>query len=140
MRVHFVKVLACASTYPCTGTEVVDSLLHVYRPQMKFVKVMFFHRYLSVQGGVCLWSRGGVCHTHTPWADLPQADTPQADTHPRAYTPPWADTPSAQCMLGYIHPLPSACWVTVNKWVVRIPLECILVQRYFESVRFIPFL
>ena len=47
--------------------------------------------------------RGGVCHT------------------PRQ-TPPWADTPCpvlagihpspTQCMLGYTHPLPSACWDT----------------------------
>ena len=47
-------------------------------------------------------SMGGLAGRHTPW----QADTPrQADT-----------------------PLPSACYDTVNKWVVCIPMECILVK------------
>ena len=40
-------------------------------------------------------------------------------------TPPCRHPP-AQCMLGYTPP-PSACWDTVNKRAVRIPLECILV-------------
>ena len=42
-------------------------------------------------------------------------------------------TPSAQCMVGYSPP-PSACWDTVNKRVVRIPLECILVHSFFFNV------
>ena len=88
---------------------------------------------VSAQGGCVYpsmqWGR------HPPWADTPV---------------PWADTPAqcmlgytpspAQCMLGYTHtpaqymlgyPPPhkhSACWDTVNKRVVRIPLECILVE------------
>ena len=41
-------------------------------------------------------------------------------THPMA-RPPWTDTPLGR------HHLPSACWDTVNKRAVRIPLECILV-------------
>ena len=70
-----------------------------------------------------------------PWADTPQADTPEADTPrqtphqtdiPRQTTPgqiPRADTPSS---LPGRHPPPSASWDTVNRRVVRIPLECIL--------------
>ena len=37
--------------------------------------------------------------------------------------------PPAQCMLGYI-PMPCASWDMVNKQVVRILLECILVIYY----------
>ena len=68
-------------------------------------------------GGICLWSRGDVCHTHT-------------HTHTHTYP---GRHPPAQCMLGYTHPcpvhagihtppcpvhagihtpLPSACWDT----------------------------
>ena len=57
---------------------------------------------------------GEVCDT---FIDRPSTDTPQADT------------PPAQCMLGYTHPLPSACWDMVNKRMVRILLECILVNK-----------
>ena len=47
------------------------------------------------------------------------------DRHPLVRHPP------AQCMLGYTHPLRSACWDTVNKRAVLIPLECILVLLFF---------
>ena len=48
------------------------------------------------------------------------------------YTPP-GQTPPAQCMLGYTPaPLCSACWDTVNRRAVRIPLECILVYQGFS--------
>ena len=60
-----------------------------------------FHRCLSAH-------RDGVCPLHA--GIYPQADTPQADTP-----------------LGRHPPLHSACWDTVNKRVVRIQLECILV-------------
>ena len=63
--------------------------------------------------GVCL-STGG-CLPRCLWADTPRQ------------TPPGQTPPSpSQCMLGYT-PLYSACWDTVNKRTVRIPLECILV-------------
>ena len=48
------------------------------------------------------------------------------DTPPRAGTPPWAGNPSAGTP-------PSACCDTVNKWAVRIQLECILVPAGFWS-------
>ena len=53
---------------------------------------------------------------YTPWADAPR------QVHPQAGTPPWAGTPH-----GQVNPHHSACWDTVNKRAVRIPLECILV-------------
>ena len=71
--------------------------------------------------------------TH-PLSDTPQVDTPLADSPGRPL--PWADTPPAQCMVGYTPlpqcmvrytPLHSASWDTVNKRVVCIPLEYILV-------------
>ena len=68
--------------------------------------------------------RGGVCHTppgRHPRANTTRADTPSADTLPQ-----WADTPPPSSCSD-THPLLSACWDTVNKRVVRILLECILV-------------
>ena len=59
-----------------------------------------FHRCLSVHRG-CGW---GVC-PNACWD-----------------TPPWAGTPP-----GRYTTLCSACWDTVNKRAVCIPLECILV-------------
>ena len=65
----------------------------------------------NVFTGVCL-SGGGMsaplhAGIHLPWT---------RGRHPS----PWADTPSA-------------CWDTVNKRAVRIPLEFILVAGWFES-------
>ena len=83
----------------------------------------------------------------------PEADTsPRADTshsgHPNGHTSPRADTQPGRHPLGthtppadtpgrhlsgrhtppgQNNPLHSACWDTVNKRAVRIPLECILV-------------
>ena len=56
---------------------------------------------------------------YTPWQVHPLAGTPPAGTPPTPRgTPPW-----------HVHPLRSACWDMVNKWVVRIPLECNLVVK-----------
>ena len=60
--------------------------------------------------------REGVCQS-------PRADTPQQ-------TPP-SRHPPRPVHAGMHPPLPSACWDTVNKRVVRIPLECILVFFVF---------
>ena len=74
---------------------------HFYHPQQSYGKVMFYTCLSFCSQG------GGVCNTplsrHPP---TPEPDTPRADTPP--------------C---------SACWDTVNKRVVRILLECILVYR-----------
>ena len=53
----------------------------------------------------------------TPPGQVPLAGTPR-QVHPWAGTFPWAGTPPGH----------GACWDTVNKQVVRIPLECILVK------------
>ena len=75
-----------------------------YRPQTKFAKVCF-HRCLSVHWGGCPIA----C-----WDTQP----PLGRHHPPGQTPPCTDTP-----------LGSACWNTVNKLAVRIPLEYILVDK-----------
>ena len=63
--------------------------------------------------GVCLSTGGGVCSIAC-W-----------DTHPLAGTPPCRYTPCRYTPSRYT-PRRSACWDTVNKRAVRIPLECIL--------------
>ena len=72
--------------------------------------------------------------------------TPQAGTPPRQLHLPGRYTPQAGSPLGryspgryipleQVHPLShSACWDTVNKWVVRIPLECILVYKSYSKI------
>ena len=61
-----------------------------------------------------------VCHSVHGWGGLPHP--PQADT-PGQITPAlWAGTP-----------LCSACWNMVNKWAVRILLECILIITCFTK-------
>ena len=68
---------------------------------------------------------------HHPWADTPWVDTPLPsacwDTHPLP-SACW-DTHPLPSACWDTHPsLPRACWDTVNKWAVRILLECILVR------------
>ena len=70
------------------------------------------HRCLSVHGGVCPIA----CWDTHPWADTPR----QVHSHPKAGT-----------SSGQVPPLRSACWDMINKWAVRIPLECILVSWSF---------
>ena len=100
-----------------------------------------FHRCLSK------WLEGGLpdCMLGytTPRADAPQADTPQGRPpqgrlpqcrHPSLWAIPpgrlpWAYTPPCPVHTRIHTPLYSACWDTVNKRAVRIPLECILVEN-----------
>ena len=50
---------------------------------------------------------------------------------PQAGTPLWAGTPR-----GQVHPPGhSACWDTVNKWAVCIPLECIFVVYTYVDLK-----
>ena len=127
--------LACDVTSP-----------HFYRPQMKFTKVMFLH--LSVSHSV----HGGYLGRYPPgrytpqastppWAGKPprqvhpQAGTPQAGTHPLGRYTPQAGTPPGQVQPpGQVPPDHSACWDTINKRVVRIPLECNLVFCCFYNI------
>ena len=89
---------------------------------MKFAKVMFSQVSVCPQGQVSAPGLG-VCGRHPPgqtpppWADRPWADPP-------GQTPP--GQPPLGRHPGQTPPFPSACWDTVNKQVVRIPLECIL--------------
>ena len=78
-----------------------------------------FHRCLSVHRGVSAPLHALI---HTP----PGQVHPPGQVTPRQVHP--------QCMLGYTPtPLHSACCDTVNKWAVRIQLECILVPAGFWS-------
>ena len=102
--------------------------------------------------GVCLWS-GGCLHLvswgvyHTPPVQT-RADTPQADTPP-GQAPQWVDTPLARHPLAdplkagtppgrhprQTTPHSRVLWDTVNKWAVRIPLECVLVIDFIHFVK-----
>ena len=104
-----------------------SSSLHFYRPQRKFAKVMF-HRCPSVHRGVSTPLHAGIhpLGRHPPGRHPPPGRTPPLGTPPQADNPlgkhpPWTGIPQADT------PLCNACWDTVNKWAVRIPLECILV-------------
>ena len=100
-----------------------------YRPQIKFAKVMFSQ--VSVHSG-------GVS-VSGPWGYLLHLlgrhpmDTPSRQTPPRQ-TPPLGRHPSGktngQTPPGRHPPPGSACWNTVNKRAVHIPLECILVKLF----------
>ena len=120
------------------GSNVQSGCANLYLP------VMFMFSRVSV----CLGEVSTPLHTgiHRP---RDQRQTPPRQTcpgqngqthplgkHPPGQTLPWADIPPgqtspAQCMLGYTPPLCSACWDTVNKRAVCIPLECILVLQCF---------
>ena len=96
--------------------------------------------------GVCLSTGGGVCpgrvcvSQHAMGQTPPPGQTPPSpgqtplpsacwDTHPPLPSACW-DThtpPPSTCWDTPPH-THSACWDTVNKRVVRIPLECILVE------------
>ena len=101
-------------------------------------KVMFSHLSVShfVHGRCLPLVQGSLPHPlgQTPPSQAPPGRHPPGQKSPLGrpprQTPSWKHTPPAQCMLGYI-PLPSACWDTVNKRVVLIPLECILVVQTF---------
>ena len=64
--------------------------------------------------GVCLSTGGGSAPLH-------------AGIHPPGRHHPGQTPPQA----GQTPPQPSACWDTVNKWAVRILLECNLVTWNF---------
>ena len=74
------------------------------------------------------WARIPPGHTPPPWADTPTRQTPpgQTPTTTPGRHPPWARIPPG-------HTPHSACWNTVNKQAVCIPLECILVHILFTA-------
>ena len=85
-----------------------------------------FHKCLSVDGGVYLWSWGlsATPPGQTPPKQIPLGRHPPdrhlPGRHPQTDTPLpsacWDTHPPAQCMLGYTPS--SACWNTVNKRAV----------------------
>ena len=132
------------------GSNSESGCANLYSP------VMFMFSQVSV----CLWGVCPIAYWNThplgPEADTPPRQTSpgqNGQTHPLGrhtppgqtppgQTPPWADTPlgstppwaDIRCPVhAGIHPplLCSACWGTVNKRVVCIPLECILVLQCF---------
>ena len=103
----------------------------VITARKRSLRKLCFHRCLSVH-------RRGVCpiacwDTPLPQAH-PQADTPLGRHPPWADNPPWEDNPHGQTTpLADTPLLHSACWDTVNKRSVHIPLECILVSHKFTG-------
>ena len=98
----------------------LSTIVHIYRPQTKFAKVMFLH--LSVSPLFTGWW----------WYTLPRTGTPPRQVHPPGQTPPGAGTsPDRYTPLGRHpldrHPLGRYTPVMVNERAVRILLECILV-------------
>ena len=122
-------------------------LQNSYCPQTRFAKVMFSQVCICPLGGGGCLSHCMQGYTHTPRTrgrhpqgqkhPPPQADTPRARGTPQADTtapgqtpplgrhPPWADTSKQKTP----PPPSSACFDTVTKQAVRIPLECILVDN-----------
>ena len=106
----------------------------IFTARIRSLQRLCFHRCLSVDRGGCL--PHGILGYSLPDQTPTHGQTPPLDRPPN----PQADTPPpAQYMLGYTPPCPvhagihpplrSACWDTVNKRAVRIPLECILVTH-----------
>ena len=131
---HLQRVKRCKNTF-LLQTDVCYNRTF-YRPQTKFAMVMFSQMSVCPEGGVCHFLGRHPPGRHTPWADTPLVRHSPLVRHPPGRHPP------AQCMLAYtpcpahagIHPLPSACWDTVNKRAVRIPLECIPVTIAVNDV------
>ena len=89
------------------------------------VRRLCFHRRLSVHRRVSAFGPGRVSATHT--TPHPGQTPLPLGRHPPGQTPLLGKHPH----LGRHPPLSSACWDTVNKRAVCIPLECILVEDLF---------
>ena len=115
MYIDLKSKYSAVSSQPATRISIHLVLYSLYyRRQTKITKVMFS------QVSVCPGGSGPFhAGIHTPRADTPTRADPQGRP-PHWEDPLWAHTP-----------LRSACWDTVNKHVVRIPLECILVVHLF---------
>ena len=104
---------------------------HLITARKRSLRRLCFHRCLSVhRGGVSAPLHARIPRANTPLStggvsaplQNPPVQNPPGQTHNPLgrHTTPWADTP-----------LRSACWYTVNKRAVRIPLESILVLDLF---------
>ena len=106
---------------PCTSKCTFLSS-YFYRPQTKFRKVYVFT-------GVCLSTGGCLPYCmlgYTPQDQRLTGQTPPLSRHPPCPVHAGIHTPCP--VHAGIHPPRSACWDTVNKRAVCIPLECILVN------------
>ena len=141
----------------CSDTRRVKFLIFTARKRSLWR--LYFYTCLSVilftgGWGVLVPLHGGI----HPRAGTPPsrytpilAGTPPGQVHPPAGTPPsqagtppgqagtpWAGTPPGQAGTppgqAGTPPLHSACWDTVNKRAVRIPLECNLVHNTFLTI------
>ena len=96
-------------------------------------KVIFLHVSVILLTGGSTWV-GTPRGRYTPLGRYtPQAGTPPGQVHPLDRYTPWTGTPPRQVHPpGQVHlppgtPPGNACWDMVNKRMVRILLECILV-------------
>ena len=142
-----LRLISLAQTF-CLRQDLFQStstVHNIYRPQTKFAKVMFSQMSVCPQWGEYLGR-------YPPWVGLPPGRyTPWAGT-----TPPWQEHPLGRQPPRQVHPRDryttsrytpwqvhhpsdrytpthSACWDTVNKRAVRIPLECIRVSVCYLS-------
>ena len=105
-------------------TFIVNRWLCYYHPQWSWGKVIFSEACVknSVHGGVSAILHAGI-HPRD------QRQTPLPQSRP----PPGPDTPWEQTSPGADIPHHSACWDMVNKRVVCILLESILVLSFFHT-------
>ena len=99
----------------------------IFTARIRSLRRLCFHRCLSVHGGVSAPLHAGL---HPPGQIPPPGRHPpgRQPTPPPGRHSPLADTP-CPVHAGIHTPLCSACWDTVNKRAVRIPLECIFVTH-----------
>ena len=97
----------------------------IFTTRRRSLRRLCFHRCLSVHGGVSAPLHAGI---HTPWADTPWDRHPPCPVHAGIHTSP------CPVHAGIYTPLCRACWDTVNKRPVHIPLECILVFIKFRRL------
>ena len=115
------------------GSKHVSKVINSYKitfccvifvtARKRSLRGLCFHRCLSVHRGTSGQMHAGI---HTPLSSTPPSRYPPWQVHPLAGTTLGRYTPGRYTP-GQTAPLCSACWDTVNKRAVRIPLECILV-------------
>ena len=92
-------------------SHLVEYPLSNYRPQTKFVKVMFSQVSVCPGGCLPLVLGGHLPHMHRPVIHPPGRHLPPGQTLPGQTLPPWVNTPWADTRQADT-PLPSACWDT----------------------------
>ena len=139
-----IKLQCDADGYPSpniTWVKPYFALIPAFLPAAtKLAKVIFSQASVCPQEGrgVCLsacWDIPPRADT-PPGADIPPDQTPLEQTHPPEQTipppgsrPPWEQTPPPEQTLPG-----SRLQHTVNERLVRILLECILVQYHTEMI------